>query len=90
MQTFDQALYEAVTRGDVDMQEAVQRATHPHDFKLLVAAGGRLSTTMEHVGELADLAPVAQSKEPKRDTAPPGWKNRRERTCWCKEASTNA
>ena len=49
MQTFDQALYEAVTRGAVDMDDALRYASRPHDFKLLVSAEGHLNTTMEDV-----------------------------------------
>ena len=49
MQTFDQALYAAVTSGDVAMDAALRYATRPHDFKLLVAAEGRFSTTMDDV-----------------------------------------
>ena len=49
MQTFDQALCAAVMRGDLAMEEAVSYATHPHDFKLLIAAGGQLSTSMDDI-----------------------------------------
>jgi twitching motility protein PilT len=49
MQTFDQALCAAVTRGDLGMDEALRYATHPHDFKLLIAAGGQLSTSMDDI-----------------------------------------
>ena len=47
MQTFDQALLHHVQAGRVSMEEAIQVATSPHDFKLLVAAEGRNSTSME-------------------------------------------
>jgi twitching motility protein PilT len=47
MQTFDQALLHHVQAGRVSMEDALQVATSPHDFKLLVAAEGRLGTTME-------------------------------------------
>jgi len=49
MQTFDQALYEAVGTGTVSMQDALHYATRPHDLKLLVEAEGHLHTTMEDV-----------------------------------------
>ena len=49
MQTFDQALLKHVQAGRVSMEEALRAATHPHDFKLLVAAEGRRSTSMEDV-----------------------------------------
>ena len=49
MQTFDQALYEAYEAGKVDMDVAMRVATKPHDFKLLVGAGGHLGTSMDDV-----------------------------------------
>jgi twitching motility protein PilT len=51
MQTFDQALLGHLQAGRITMEEAVKASTHPHDFKLLVAAEGRRSTSM------ADLVP---------------------------------
>lgn len=50
MQTFDQALLHHVQAGRVSMEDAMRVATSPHDFKLLVAAEGRLGTSMEDVG----------------------------------------
>jgi twitching motility protein PilT len=47
MQTFDQHLYEHLKAGRVEMDTAVQFATSPHDFKLLVAAEGKRGTTMD-------------------------------------------
>jgi twitching motility protein PilT len=47
MQTFDQHLYEHLKAGRVEMDTAIQFATSPHDFKLLVAAEGKRGTTME-------------------------------------------
>jgi len=49
MQTFDQALMQHVQAGRVSMQEAMKAATHPHDFKLLVASQGQRSTSVENV-----------------------------------------
>jgi twitching motility protein PilT len=51
MQTFDQALLGHLQAGRINMEEALKASTHPHDFKLLVAAEGRRSTSM------ADVAP---------------------------------
>jgi twitching motility protein PilT len=51
MQTFDQALLGHLQAGRITMEEALKASTHPHDFKLLVAAEGRRSTSM------ADVAP---------------------------------
>jgi twitching motility protein PilT len=49
MQTFDQALLGHLQAGRINMDEALKAATHPHDFKLLVASEGRRSTTMDDV-----------------------------------------
>ena len=49
MQTFDQALFDHVNAGRVDVEQALRAATSPHDFKLLLAADGRRGTTMEDV-----------------------------------------
>ncbi len=49
MQTFDQALLGHVQEGRVTMDEALKAATQPHDFKLLVSAGGRRSTSVEQI-----------------------------------------
>jgi twitching motility protein PilT len=38
MQTFDQALLAHVQAGRISMDDALAAASHPHDFKLLVAA----------------------------------------------------
>src|ERR1044072_8222750 len=49
MQTFDQALFDHVTAGRVDIDQAMLAATSPHDFKLLLAADGKRGTTMDDV-----------------------------------------
>jgi twitching motility protein PilT len=49
MQTFDQALFDHVKAGRVDIEQAMKAATSPHDFKLLLAADGRKGTTMADV-----------------------------------------
>jgi twitching motility protein PilT len=49
MQTFDQALFEHVKAGRVDVEQAMKAATSPHDFKLLLAADGKRGTTMSDV-----------------------------------------
>ena len=49
MQTFDQALREHVERGRISMDDAMMAASHPHDFKLLVAANGQATNSVEQV-----------------------------------------
>jgi twitching motility protein PilT len=57
MQTFDQALLHHVKAGRVAMEDAIQAASSPHDFKLLVAGDGRTATSMN------DLAHTARDHE---------------------------
>ncbi len=59
MQTFDQALLKHYQAGRVSMEDALKVASSPHDFKLLVAAEGRTSTSMEHLMDAADSAGAA-------------------------------
>ena len=49
MQTFDQALLGHVQKGLVSMEDALKAATSPHDFKLMVAADGQRSTSVEQL-----------------------------------------
>jgi twitching motility protein PilT len=60
MQTFDQALYGHVKAGRVTFEDAMQVASSPHDFKLLMQAEGRRGTTMDDVA----------SAEAQRDAPP--------------------
>ena len=62
MQTFDQALLKHFQDGIISMDEALKAATHPHDFKLLVAAEGQRSTSVEQI----------YSSDRSGDTGPPG------------------
>jgi twitching motility protein PilT len=49
MQTFDQALLKLYDDKKISMEEALKAATHPHDFKLLVAAEGQRSTSVDQI-----------------------------------------
>jgi twitching motility protein PilT len=53
MQTFDQALFDHVKAGRIEVEHALRAATSPHDFKLLLAADGRRGTTMDDVARAA-------------------------------------
>jgi twitching motility protein PilT len=60
MQTFDQALLHLHRDGKVSMDEALKAATHPHDFKLLVASEGQRSTSVDQIysgNESVDQSP---------------------------------
>jgi twitching motility protein PilT len=56
MQTFDQALLGHLQAGRISMETALRTATHPHDFKLLVAADGRKATSMDDLDDRAGRA----------------------------------
>ncbi len=49
MQTFDQALFAHLKAGRVAMDEALRAATSPHDFKLMLAAGGQRASGIEQL-----------------------------------------
>jgi twitching motility protein PilT len=59
MQTFDQALLKHLQAGRVSMEDALRVASSPHDFKLLVAADGRKSTSMEDLSRPRETPPPA-------------------------------
>jgi twitching motility protein PilT len=54
MQTFDQALFEHLKAGRIEMEDAIAASTAPHDFKLLVASDGRRGTTMADLEQAED------------------------------------
>jgi twitching motility protein PilT len=49
MQTFDQALLGHVQRGEVSEEIAMDTASSPHDFKLMLSAGGQRASGIEQV-----------------------------------------
>jgi twitching motility protein PilT len=62
MQTFDQHLFEHLKAGRVTMEQALQAASSPHDFKLLVAADGKRGTTMDDLADAESRrAPVGMA-----------------------------
>jgi len=72
MQTFDQALLHHLQAGRVSMEDAMRIATSPHDFKLLVAAEGRVATSMDDVGggEPAPDSPAPSAEQAEPAAAP--------------------
>ena len=58
MQTFDQALFAHVQADRVSRENALAAASSPQDFKLLLAAEGRLGTSMSDVLPAVPPAPV--------------------------------
>jgi twitching motility protein PilT len=69
MQSFDQALLSLYQDGRISMDEALKAATHPHDFKLLVAAEGQRSTSVEQIYS-ADRSKDAPPPSPAEDETP--------------------
>ena len=57
MQTFDQSLLEHVNSGMVDEQTAMDYASSPHDFKLMLASAGRRASDMSQMGAAATPTP---------------------------------
>jgi twitching motility protein PilT len=57
MQSFDQALYASVKDGRVTMDNAMNYASKPHDFKLLVQGEGKVGTSMDDVVQEPDPEP---------------------------------
>jgi twitching motility protein PilT len=51
MQTFDQALLKAVEDGLVSSEVALEHASRPHDFKLMLASKGRRHSGIEQIAE---------------------------------------
>jgi twitching motility protein PilT len=51
------------------MDDAMQHASHPHDFRLLMATDGRRGTTMDDVVDLDDRR--EPEKEPEREPERP-------------------
>src|SRR5215212_633084 len=60
MQTFDQALLGYVTDGVVSEEVAMETASSPHDFKLMLAAGGQRASGIEQVSGNGDAAVEAE------------------------------
>jgi twitching motility protein PilT len=65
MQTFDQHLLEHLEAGRITMEEAVHVATSPHDFKLMVAAGGKPKGEgqAQHPGAPRETSSLASPEE---------------------------
>jgi twitching motility protein PilT len=67
MQTFDQALLKQVMAGHVTEEIALEAASSPHDFKLMLQAGGQRASGIEQVmsgGEEPQETPPVAPAEP--------------------------
>jgi twitching motility protein PilT len=65
MQTFDQSLFHLYKEGAISLDQALETASHPHDFKLLVASEGQRSTSVTHL-----YGDDEQSQEPSEPEDP--------------------
>jgi twitching motility protein PilT len=59
MQTFDQDLLTHVTEGRIAEDVAYETATSPHDFKLMLAAGGQRASGIEQLAGQERVGPEA-------------------------------
>jgi twitching motility protein PilT len=66
MQTFDQALLKFVMDGRIDLDVAMQTASNPHDFKLMLSAGGERASGIEQVISNDD-SPESDGDSPETD-----------------------
>jgi twitching motility protein PilT len=80
MQTFDQHLLRHVQAGRITMEEAVQVASSPHDFKLMVVAAGKPKgegrpqiEQPPRVGTIAAPKSPAPPASPVASAPPPGF-----------------
>jgi twitching motility protein PilT len=73
MQTFDQSLLEHVNSGMVDEQTAMDYASSPHDFKLMLASAGRRASDVSQMGQAPPPAatPTATPARPAPPTPTP-------------------
>ena len=76
MQTFDQDLLKHVQAGRINEAVAMDTASSPHDFKLMLAAGGQRASGIEQIMGNGDEppAPTEQAPAPAQNgpAAPPG------------------
>ena len=72
MQTFDQALLKYVMDGRVALEVAMDAASNPHDFKLMLAARGARASGIEQLmsngDSLAEKAPAAEEAPAPEET----------------------
>jgi twitching motility protein PilT len=75
MRTFDQALLAYVLEGKISEEVALDAASSPHDFKLMLAAGGQRASGIEQLHEQPEHRqpppPAPQAPSPPAAPAPP-------------------
>ncbi len=68
MQTFDQSLLEHVTAGRVSEETAVEYASNPHDFKLMLASAGKRASDLGQILDDGEGPLLQTDLEPRRGT----------------------
>ena len=53
MRTFDQALARLVMNGALELQQAMNAASNPHDFKVMLERAGVVSTASTYAGSFS-------------------------------------
>jgi twitching motility protein PilT len=71
MQTFDQSLLAQVEAGRVSEAVAMEFASSPHDFKLMLSAAGRRASDISQVEPAPPPAPAAAGPAPLPEAAEP-------------------
>jgi twitching motility protein PilT len=73
MQTFDQSLLKEVTAGTVAEETAMEYASSPHDFKLMLASSGRAASDLSQLeADSSSQAPPGAGEPPAApETVPP-------------------
>ena len=64
MQTFDQALFKAVSAGQVTMRDALRAASRPHDLELIISSGGHATTNIDDIDRYSPVAKPVGPPEP--------------------------
>jgi twitching motility protein PilT len=73
MRTFDQSLLGYVMEGRIDERIALDAASSPHDFKLMLAARGQRASGIEQISEVpAQVVAAAPNGMPAPSEGPPG------------------
>ena len=71
MQTFDQSLLEHVTSGRVSEPTAMEYASSPHDFKLMLASSGRKASDLSQLIDDEEPEPSATAGDELEIGSPP-------------------
>ena len=77
MRTFDQSLLGYAMEGRITEETAMDYASSPHDFKLMLAAGGQRASGIEQLDEAAGDADEGEAERQPDGPGRPGRAPRR-------------